>query len=78
MFPGVFISEKDCWGPHGGSRPVLRDQVLGEKAHWQKLSGEAGGEGCGHRCPAPVGPKQSRPGSKVFLSARSAPWYLVW
>ena len=70
MFPGVFISEKDCWVPHGNSRPVLRDQVFWERAHWQKSSGEAGGEGCGHRCPAPVGLKWSHSGSKVFLSAR--------
>ena len=73
MFPGVFISEKDCWVPHGNSRPVLRDQVFWERAQWPKSSREAGGEDHGHRCPAPVGLKRSHSGSKVFLSARSAP-----
>lgn len=73
LFPGVFISEKDCWVPHGDSRPVLRDQVFWERAHWQKSSREAEGEGRGHRWPAPAGLKRSRSGSNVFLSASLPP-----
>ena len=78
MFLGLSISENDCWVANGGCRLVLKDQVLWERAHWQRLSGEAGGEGCGHRWPVPLAPRQSRSGSKVLLSARSAPRYLVW
>lgn len=76
MFLGPSTPENNiCWVANGGSRLVLKDQVLWERAHWQRLGGEAGGEGCGHRGPVPLAPRQSRSGSKMLLSARSAPRY---
>ena len=61
MFPGVFISEKDCWGPHGGSRPVLRDQVFGEKVQVERRSWR---RGLWPQMPCPGGSEAVSPGLK--------------